>query len=129
MKLHLPQSFYVFLYRAVISKRASRLPLTWKPTHPTSSLPVNQDRKLQEQMPAPQLCDSWWVLVLGWICKGWERSEGGPCRGRPAPLPSLSFTALSYPSLFLAVSSLLTPLCFHAPQCGPKKTAVVFSPL
>lgn len=111
----------MFLYGVVISKGATWLPLTgnqYSPPH----LPVNQDRKLEDQMPAWQLLHSWWVLVLGWICKEWERSEGGPCRGCPAPLSSfLSFSAFSSflsPWLFPPASHLFV---FTSPNVAPKR--------
>ena len=146
----MPQSFYAFLYPTVVSKgaqEAAALASTHLETNISHLIPPREPGNSAGASAVQlQLCDFQRNGVLRQISKGCgclERGAGSPgqvklLRWSTSSSPfqslfflssSLSFSALSCLSFFLAVFSGLTPLCFHVLQSGLQKTAVVFSPL
>lgn len=142
----MPQSFYVFLYLTTISKGANKGPDLASTLMETNNNPPYlslQTRKenyrnkcLASSFTIPSGTGFWGRPVKGGSIHSEKLWFPRPIDWNPAPLPSipyflpfsLSFSTLSCLSLFFAMSSSLTSLCFHVLQSGSQKTAVVFSP-
>lgn len=132
----MPQGFSVFRYLTVISKGTSGTPalasthMETNITHLTPPCKPGGNKCLASSFIIPSGTGFWGQISKGWEQSEWEAVVPRPIDWNPAPLPSvpyflpfsLSFSARSCLSVFLAISSSLTSLFSHPPKWPPKNS-------